>query len=52
MTGETEARESGITTVVRKEDGSILENVKEISAGNSYSIAVTKERKSLYMGLK
>ena len=32
-----------ITTIVRKEDGSILENVKEISAGKSYSIAVTKD---------
>lgn len=48
----TVGRENKITTVVRVEDGTPLINITEISAGNKYSIAVSKDRKSIFMGNK
>ena len=47
----TVKRENGITTVVRIEDGTPLINIQEISAGNQYGIAVSKDGKVYTFGI-
>jgi len=47
----TVGRENGITTVVRIEDGTPLINIQEISAGNQYGIAVSKDGKVYTWGI-
>ena len=47
----TVARENNITTVVRVEDGAVLENIAEVSAGDQYSIATSKDGKVYTFGI-
>lgn len=48
--GSNISKEDNITTVVKTKDGNILENVTEISAGDKYSIVVTKDGKVYTFG--
>lgn len=45
-------KDTEITTGVIAQDGKVLENVTEISAGDRYSTLVTKERKSIHIWSK
>ncbi|MBO5478752.1 MAG: cadherin-like beta sandwich domain-containing protein [Clostridia bacterium] len=47
----TIARQNNISTAVKIKDGSILENVSEVSAGDKYSIATTKDGKVYTFGI-
>lgn len=47
----TVGRQKNITTVVRVEDGSILTNISEISAGDKYSMAVSQDGKVYTFGI-
>ena len=47
----TLSRENLITTVVRVENGNILENISEISAGDKYSVVVTQDGKVYTFGI-
>ena len=49
--GTLTPRQGGISTAVKIGQGNVLENVKEISAGDKYSIAVTTDGKVYVFGI-
>ena len=49
--GTLVSKQSGISTVVKTEANNILENVKEVSAGDRYGVAVTFDGKVYVFGI-